>query len=158
MSFLHPIKDPVDGVVHVVGVSAADPAAMRQPCTMQLVVQAQGVPAFPVRQDFEIWTGQWPDPGDVLPVTFDREHHERIKIHWDQIPTGAQTAEADAEALAARLNAQGGAAVASSPVEAPPAAAADPLDRLAKLADLHSAGALTDQEFAAEKAKILASM
>jgi hypothetical protein len=35
------------------------------------------------------------------------------------------------------------------------AAAADPLDRLQKLADLHDRGALTDAEFAAEKAKIL---
>ena len=105
MSFLHPIKDPVDGVAHVVGVSAVDPQFMRQPCTMQLVIQAQGVPAFPLKDDFEIWTNQWPDPGDVLPVTFDREHHERIKIHWDQVATGAETAEADAAALAAQLNA-----------------------------------------------------
>ncbi len=64
MSFLHPIKDPVDGVAHVVGVSAVDPQFMRQPCTMQLVIQAQGVPAFPLKDDFEIWTNQWPDPGD----------------------------------------------------------------------------------------------
>jgi hypothetical protein len=86
---------------------------MRQPCTMQLGIQAQGVPAVPIKQDFEIWTGQWPAPGDVLPVTFDREHPGRIKIHWDQVATGA---------------------------------------------DVHTAGALTDAEFAAEKAKILASI
>jgi hypothetical protein len=36
-----------------------------------------------------------------------------------------------------------------------PAPAADPLDRLMKLADLHAAGALTDEEFAQQKAKIL---
>jgi putative oligomerization/nucleic acid binding protein len=35
------------------------------------------------------------------------------------------------------------------------AGATDPLDRLQKLADLHQSGALTDAEFAAEKAKIL---
>ena len=150
MSFLHPIKDPVEGVAHVVGVSAVDPQYARQPCTMQLVIQAQSVAAFPLKQDFEIWTNQWPDPGDQLPVTFDREHPERIKIHWDQVPTGAETAEADAQALAAQLNA--GAPAAAAPL---PAVAADPLDRLAKLADLHTAGALTDAEFAAEKAKIL---
>lgn len=33
--------------------------------------------------------------------------------------------------------------------------ASDPVDRLAKLADLHDRGALTDEEFTAEKAKIL---
>jgi Short C-terminal domain len=151
MSFLHPIKDPVEGVAHVVGVSAVDPQYMRQPCTMQLVIQAQGVAAFPLKQDFEIWTNQWPDTGDQLPVTFDREHPERIKIHWDQVPTGAETAEADAQAMAAQLNA----AAPGGPVGAPPSVGADPLDRLAKLADLHTSGALTDAEFATEKAKIL---
>ena len=34
---------------------------------------------------------------------------------------------------------------------------ADSLDQLEKLADLHARGALTDAEFAAEKAKILGS-
>jgi Short C-terminal domain len=37
--------------------------------------------------------------------------------------------------------------------QSPPAA--DRLERLATLADLHDRGALTDSEFAAEKAKIL---
>ena len=35
------------------------------------------------------------------------------------------------------------------------AGASDPVERLAKLADLHDRGALTDAEFAAEKANIL---
>jgi hypothetical protein len=34
-------------------------------------------------------------------------------------------------------------------------AAADPTEQLARLADLHDRGALTDEEFAAQKAKIL---
>jgi hypothetical protein len=37
------------------------------------------------------------------------------------------------------------------------AAAADPTERLSKLADLHERGVLTDEEFAAEKAKILSA-
>jgi Short C-terminal domain len=37
----------------------------------------------------------------------------------------------------------------------PAGATADPIDRLQKLADLHDRGALTDAEFAAEKAKVL---
>jgi hypothetical protein len=37
------------------------------------------------------------------------------------------------------------------------ARAPDPIDQLARLADLHDRGALTDDEFAAEKAKILRS-
>ncbi len=41
--------------------------------------------------------------------------------------------------------------------EAPPpaAAAADPIEQLTKLGELHASGVLTDEEFAAQKAKIL---
>jgi len=38
-----------------------------------------------------------------------------------------------------------------------PAAAPDPIAQLKELGELHSQGVLTDEEFAAEKAKILAS-
>ena len=38
---------------------------------------------------------------------------------------------------------------------APPPAAADPIEQLKELAELHSQGILTDEEFAAQKAKIL---
>jgi hypothetical protein len=38
---------------------------------------------------------------------------------------------------------------------APASGTADPLDRIQKLAELHSSGALTDEEFAAQKARLL---
>ncbi|MCW3065117.1 MAG: hypothetical protein JWN32_2289 [Solirubrobacterales bacterium] len=152
MSLFHPIKDPVEGTAHVVGVSAVDPEFMRQPCTMQLVIEAPGVEAFSIRQDFEIDTGQWPDPGQLLPVTFDRAHHERIAIDWDRVPTSGELAAQDATALAAAINAGTVGQAASAPT-----AVEDPLDRLEKLAELHAKGILTDDEFAAQKAKILES-
>jgi len=44
------------------------------------------------------------------------------------------------------------------PAPAPPAApAADPIEQLKQLAELKNQGILTDQEFAAQKAKILGS-
>jgi hypothetical protein len=50
---------------------------------------------------------------------------------------------------------------APAPAPAAPAAAPDPMDakmaELKKLGDLHESGVLTDEEFAAEKAKILNS-
>ncbi len=48
-----------------------------------------------------------------------------------------------------------------APVSRPAAVArssSDPVDRLSKLADLHKSGALTDEEFAREKAKLLGEM
>ncbi len=41
------------------------------------------------------------------------------------------------------------------PPPPPPAAEADPTEELTKLAQLHSQGILTDEEFAAKKAQIL---
>ena len=38
---------------------------------------------------------------------------------------------------------------------APPPPAADPIEKLKELGELHTAGVLTDEEFAVEKAKIL---
>lgn len=39
--------------------------------------------------------------------------------------------------------------------QAPPAAAADPIEQLKQLGQLHEQGVLTDEEFAAQKAKVL---
>jgi len=47
----------------------------------------------------------------------------------------------------------------AAPPQAPPAAAPapDPIDQLRRLGELHTQGVLTDDEFAAQKAKILAA-
>jgi Short C-terminal domain len=42
-----------------------------------------------------------------------------------------------------------------APQEAPPAAATDPIEQLKELGQLHDSGVLTDEEFAAQKAKLL---
>src|SRR5262249_35660016 len=124
---------------------------MRQPCTMQLVIQADGMEAFPIQQDFEINTNQWPDPGDLLSVTFDREHHDRIEIDWSAVPTSGEVAAQHAAELAAQLNA------APQAPPAQPAVSDASIDELERLAKLHSEGALTDEEFASLKAKLLGS-
>jgi len=55
------------------------------------------------------------------------------------------------------LPAQGlGRVPAAAPPATPAAGAVDPIEQLTKLAELHKQGVLTDAEFAAQKAKILA--
>lgn len=44
-----------------------------------------------------------------------------------------------------------------APAAAPAAAAPDPIAQLKELGELHQSGVLTDEEFAAQKAKILGS-
>ncbi len=47
---------------------------------------------------------------------------------------------------------------AAAPAPAEPTAPADPTDQLVKLAQLRDQGVLTEEEFSAQKAKILAQM
>jgi hypothetical protein len=44
---------------------------------------------------------------------------------------------------------------AAPPPQAPPAPAADPIEQLTKLGELRDKGVLTEEEFAAQKAKLL---
>ena len=48
-----------------------------------------------------------------------------------------------------------GAAPAAADAPAAPAPPVDPMERLKELGELHEQGILTDEEFAAEKAKVL---
>jgi hypothetical protein len=56
---------------------------------------------------------RWPSPGDELPVTVDREKPDRLVIHWNDLPTGSETAQSMAEQLAAQMRG-GGAPVAGT--------------------------------------------
>jgi len=73
----------------------------------------------------------------------------------------SRAALADPEGFRKLMREQGPAAFglpgvpATFPGTVAPAAAADPLDRLSKLADLHARGVLTDAEFETEKKKLL---
>ncbi len=67
-------------------------------------------------------------------------------------------ADRDAQIYAERQQAyQQGVAPQAQPAPAPGPAAPDPIAQLRELGELHSQGILTDEEFAAQKAKILNS-
>ena len=179
------MKDPVDGVAQVVGSTQAPDNASSANVHLTLVVQADGVPATSVDLDCIAPTKKWPFPGEQLPVTFDRNDPERIKVRWDDVPEGREVAANQADALAAALNqggaGQGQAIQGGDPSEivaalqkampgaqiqvegggdlgvgSPPAGGADErVAKLERLAKLKESGALTDQEFEREKARIL---
>jgi hypothetical protein len=104
--------------------------------------------------------------GDSVPVLYDPDDHDKLVVDYEADAqaqmesvaamrgatrlSGPGTGDPELDALQALEEAETGAG-------SPPAGASDArLDRLQQLADLHDRGALSDAEFAAEKAKILA--
>ena len=179
------MKDPVDGIAQVVGSTQPPDSATSSNVNLTLVVQAEGVPATTIEHSCIAPTKKWPYPGETLSVTFDRADPDRLKVRWDDVPDSADVSRQQAEALAAQLNQGGTGSVASGggnvneivealqqampgaqiqvgDAQAVPATGAgddddDRIEELERLAKLKDSGALTEEEFDREKARILGS-
>ncbi len=118
-------------------------------------MRPDGRPPFRTTVREKLWiTGLRPKEGDVLRVKFDPDSLETIfdfegDPRYDVDALEAQTADRRREtaALQARIAARGDAA--------PPDVTSDQLGQLERLVRLRDAGALTEEEFAAQKARIL---
>ena len=138
---------------------------------MNLVVSADGVPATPVEYQAIVRQDAGRTPASP-PVTVDRANPTRVKVEWDEVRSHEDRIAEQAETMAAQMN-NGGATADSDLVDQLRAAfpgaesrsLAHPepggsdrrrLDRAARTArGAHRAGALTDEEFAAAKARLL---
>lgn len=185
--FAKKMRDPVAGTAQVIdndGLRSIPGQSIH--CPLDLMVQADGVPAQMVHVKVRPPAGKWPEIDHVLPVMIDRADPTHVEITWEQITSlqdrlaagrlqrldaaarnaaggtapvemtdrGSQAdlvhlAMADPAAFVERMRAQAGASVAPLHPES------DPIDRIARLADLRDRGALTEQEFQAEKQRIL---
>ena len=97
------MKDPVRGQAQVVSSTAHRGDGIWQNCHMQLVVQAEGVPATSAERHELVHHQKWPMPGLTLPVTVDRADPSKFKIEWDEVQDSRDRAAANAEALAAMM-------------------------------------------------------
>lgn len=191
------MHDPVTGTARVVdndGMHSLPGQAIH--CPLDLMVEAEGIPAYMVHITVRPKTGKWPEINQLLPVVLDRSNPTRVEIVWDQVPSlrdrvqlrtaarleAAQQATAggsasaaptgdgspqdlirqalsDPAAFAERTRASGVASAqlpwSTQVAGAPGASTADPVDRIARLADLRDRGALTEGEFQAQKKRIL---
>jgi hypothetical protein len=147
-----------------------------------LRVEPTGEPAFEVEQRFRYSQFGVPGVGDKLTVRYDAEDHEKLMIDRSQpvvavpgaggapldvsgllatVQAAKAQAGGDRHAMAEALRASlGGSATiiegaASAPAAGPAAAEAGTIDMLERLAKLRDAGALTPEEFAAQKARLL---
>lgn len=179
------MKDPVDGVAQVVGSTRPPENATSGNVRLTLVVQAEGIEATSIEHSCLAPSKKWPFPGSSLPVTVDRADPDRLKVRWDDIPDHGEVSKQQAEALAQQLNQGGGAqavqgggdvddivaalqqAMPGAQINvqgeggagAPQSGAGDDdddrVEQLERLAKLKESGALSDEEFEREKARIL---
>lgn len=102
------MKDPTRGTAQVVSCSANRGRGVWQNCHMELVVQADDVPATAVEFQGLVHHQRWPTPGMSLPVTIDRADPRRVKIEWDEMSTSRERSQQTAEGLAAAMRGDGG--------------------------------------------------
>jgi hypothetical protein len=97
------MRDPVRGTAQVVAASMNRGRGILQMCTMQLVVQADGVQPTAVSHSGLVHRDRWPMPGMVLPVTVDRADPKRVDIEWDEVESSHDRSRRSAEDLAAMM-------------------------------------------------------
>jgi hypothetical protein len=191
--FQRKMRDPVSGTARVIdndGLRSIPGQSIH--CPLDLMVEANGIPAYMVHLKVRPPTGKWPSIHEVLPVVLDRSEPNRVEVCWDQVSslqdrlaaareqrldaahrdvaggsaTGTPSADASPQDLLAQALADPAAFVermrsartqsaASSAVLGAAGSTADPVDQIAKLAELRDRGALTDVEFQALKQRIL---
>ncbi len=142
----------------------------------RLSVQPEGEPAFEVERKFRYAQLSIPSVGTRLSVRYDPTDHDEIMIEdrppvvdfgggkldlgamLDTIKSTKASNPGDRMAMADALKQQMGLdAMVVAPMAAMPGMTPDPVAQLERLAALHTSGALTDAEFATEKAKLLAA-
>jgi hypothetical protein len=178
------IKDPVRGTAQVVGTSGLNPMATSQTCKMTLVVQAEGMAPYSTEHKCTAKASKWPYAGRTLPVTVDRSDPTRLRVEWDEVPEAADVHRDQAAALVDSLRNPATMSVQAQPydpsnpqhrqaLDAAEAATgmdlngdgrvagrgepADHIAQLERLVALRDSGALTPEEFEAEKKRLLGS-
>jgi hypothetical protein len=109
------MKDPVEGQFNLVACSVGSGNAVYETCAMDGVVSGPGIVPTSVHHRCQAPRAKWPEPGQILPVTVDRQSPERLKIRWDQLPKNSevarQLADQQAQQMAAAQQQWSGAAV-----------------------------------------------
>jgi hypothetical protein len=101
------MQDPVRGQAQVVACSDYHGRGINQSCTMELVVQGDGVPPTRHQHLGLVHRDKWPAPGMALPITIDRADPAKMYILWDEVQNSRERDAQAAEALAAQMRRDG---------------------------------------------------
>lgn len=80
-----PLADAVPGRATVVAASAPAPRGRYQECTLDLTVDADGIPPTAVRQALVFPVKRWPRAGDTVPARISRSRPEVFDADWDRL-------------------------------------------------------------------------
>lgn len=159
-----PLADVDSGATFVPGeptarVLAVSPGQVR--FEVLLSVAVPGRPRFGVRWHGRVHQTKYIPEWGEIPVRV--AGGDKIEILWDQLRSVLDHAVDKGDATGARLEAMlaepsGPAWTPGVPLTQQRPTRADPAVQLKKLADLHAAGVLTADEFAAERARVLAQI
>lgn len=116
-----------------------------------------GTPAFEASKTVTVSRVEIPRPGDRYPVWFDPDDHDRFAFGTD-VTSAATPGVRRLFAAAGRAAGPTIPAPAELAGTAPAATRDDPIAALGKLNELRLAGALTDEEFAVQKQRLLERM
>lgn len=103
--FSRKYRNPARGTAVVASATVCPPDATSATCRMNLVVSLPGMPATPTRLTAMVRASKWPYPGTTLPIEIDLDKPSRMRILWDEVPSGRARGEAAAQQIAAQLNA-----------------------------------------------------
>lgn len=97
------ISDGVRGTGQVVVATTynRESAAAQEMCTVDLVVEAAGIPATAAKVTGLVRADRWPTVGQVLPVLISRADPTLVEVLWDEAPDASSAASAVAEEIAA---------------------------------------------------------
>ncbi|MGH2956009.1 MAG: SHOCT domain-containing protein [Solirubrobacterales bacterium] len=163
------ITDGVDGDAEVLEkeltrLGAHQTDKLNRPWKLRLSVDTAGEKPYEVEHVCTIPWDKLPRTGQTVPVTISKSHPERLRIEWDRIPSLTEAAkqaeelvkagDLDGAAAAMGLRRSGGEGSRRfAPAE--PQETAERIALVAKLQRLREDGALSDQEFEAEKRRLL---
>lgn len=121
MGLFNRIKDPVDAEYRLTSCSSSSPGAAYSNCRMEGVVTGPGVGPIAVEYNtLAAPTKKWPQPGQTLPVTVDREDPTRLKVRWADMPTNRELGRQYAAQQAQQAQASGATASTSYEVVGAP--------------------------------------
>lgn len=109
------IQDGVRGTAQVVSASGFYGHALYQSCSLEVVVEAPGIPATAASVQAVVSRDTWPQAGQILPALIERANPREVQILWDELPKTGDLAKAQAEAIAAVKRGEVPASGAASP-------------------------------------------